>query len=73
MTNQQNQQDLITILACSHVKSYGMLLLNSTSCCPTNLPNCKVPAGQTKTTQQVGGKIMSSFMLAMFSILLLCF
>ena len=28
---------------------------------------------QTKTTQQVGNKIMSSFMLAMFCILPLCF
>ena len=69
----KNQQDLITIIACSHVKSYGILLLNSTSSCPTNLSNCKVPSAQTKTTQQVGSKIMSSFMLAMFRILPLCF
>ena len=39
----KNQQDLITIIACSHVKSYGISLLNSTSSCPTNLSNCKVP------------------------------
>ena len=69
----KNQQDLVTIIACSHVNSYGILLLNSTSSCPTNLSNCKVPSAQTKTTQQVGSKIMSSFMLAMFRILPLCF
>ena len=69
----KNQQDLITVIACSHAKSYGILLLNSTSSCPTNLPNCKVPSAQTKTTQQVGTKIMSSFMLAMFGIFPVCF
>ena len=52
----KNQQDLITIIACSHIKSYGILLPNSNSSCPTNLPNCKVPTAKTETTQQVGSK-----------------